>query len=84
MTSIPDELLHGHLNQLVVRALKMDFNLFDVLQCACVNPVLHYGLSVGLLREGDSADFVINNPEEFWSHRHGLMENVLLKMDEQH
>ncbi|HQP01375.1 MAG TPA: adenine deaminase [Bacteroidia bacterium] len=62
----PDELLHGHLNQLVVRALKNGHNLFDVLQCACVNPVLHYGLSVGLLREGDSADFiVINNPEEF-------------------
>ncbi|HRC16624.1 MAG TPA: adenine deaminase C-terminal domain-containing protein, partial [Bacteroidia bacterium] len=38
----------------------------DVLQCACVNPVLHYSLSVGLLRVGDPADFiVINNPEVF-------------------
>jgi len=36
----PDELLHGHLNQLVVRALNKGHNLFDVLQCACVNPVL--------------------------------------------
>ena len=62
----PDELLHGHLNQLVVRALNKGHNLFDVLQCACVNPVLHYSLSVGLLRVGDPADFiVINNPEVF-------------------
>ncbi|MFZ7169508.1 MAG: adenine deaminase [Bacteroidota bacterium] len=62
----PDELLHGHLNQLVVRALNKGHNVFDVLQCACVNPVLHYSLSVGLLRVGDPADFiVINNPEVF-------------------
>ena len=62
----PDELLNGHLNQLVVRALKNGHSLFDVLQCACVNPVLHYGLSVGLLRVGDPADFiVVNNTEQF-------------------
>jgi adenine deaminase len=29
------------------------------LQAACVNPVMHYGLDVGLLREGDPADFIV-------------------------
>jgi adenine deaminase len=29
------------------------------LQAACINPVLHYKLDVGLLKEGDAADFVV-------------------------
>ena len=62
----PDELLEGHINLLVKRALAKGHNLFDVLQCACVNPVLHYKLEVGLLRPGDPADFIlVNNLEDF-------------------
>ena len=33
----------------------------DVLQCACVNPVQHYKLDVGLLQQGDKADFIVVN-----------------------
>ncbi|MEZ4904796.1 MAG: adenine deaminase [Spirosomataceae bacterium] len=55
----PDSLLEGHINQLVKRALAKGFPLFDVLRAACLNPVLHYRLPVGLLREGDPADFII-------------------------
>ncbi len=33
--------------------------LFDVLKIACINPVLHYKIPVGLLRTGDPADFII-------------------------
>jgi adenine deaminase len=61
----PDELIHGHIDQLVRRALGKGHNLFDVLQCACINPVLHYNLQVGLLRPGDPADFiVIDDPHQ--------------------
>lgn len=55
----PDDLIAGHINQLVARALKKGCELFDVLQVACVNPVKHYGLDVGLLRVGDPADFIV-------------------------
>ncbi len=55
----PDSLVEGHINSLVKRALSLGHNLFDVLQAACLNPVLHYRLPVGLLREGDPADFII-------------------------
>lgn len=55
----PDNLVDGHINQLVKRALAKGYKLFDVLRAACVNPVLHYRLPVGLLREGDSTDFII-------------------------
>jgi len=62
----PDNLVEGHINQLVKRALAKGHKLFDILRVACVNPVLHYRLPVGLLREGDSADFiVIDNLEDF-------------------
>ncbi|MFD1141414.1 adenine deaminase [Larkinella insperata] len=55
----PDSLVEGHINQLVKRALAQGHAIFDVLRAACMNPVLHYRLPVGLLREGDSADFIL-------------------------
>lgn len=62
----PDDLLMGHINQLASKAVAKGHDVWNVLRCACVNPVLHYNLPVGLLREGDPADFiVVNNLEEF-------------------
>lgn len=55
----PDSLIEGHINHLVKRALAKGHDLFDVLRAACLNPVLHYRLPVGLLREGDPADFIM-------------------------
>lgn len=55
----PDSLVEGHLNLLVKRALDRGLPLFAVLQAACVNPVKHYGLEVGLLQPGDPADFLV-------------------------
>ncbi|EJF09978.1 adenine deaminase [Pontibacter sp. BAB1700] len=62
----PDNLVEGHLNLLVKRALAKGHNLFHVLRAACLNPVEHYKLEVGLLREHDPADFiVVNDLEDF-------------------
>lgn len=55
----PDSLAIGHINQLCARAIAKEIDLFKILQAACVNPVLHYKLNVGLLREGDEADFIV-------------------------
>ncbi len=54
----PDDLLKGHINMLTTRALAAGVPLANVLRAACINPVEHYGLDVGLLRVGDSADFI--------------------------
>jgi adenine deaminase len=54
----PDSLVLGHINQLCARAVKKGINVYKVLKAACINPVLHYKLDVGLLREGDAADFI--------------------------
>ena len=55
----PDDLMEGHINLLVKRAVAKGMDLMNVLTCACVNPVKHYGLDVGLLQEGDKADFIV-------------------------
>ncbi|GAA3982074.1 adenine deaminase [Hymenobacter antarcticus] len=55
----PDTLILGHINQLVQRAVALGNDVFHVLRVACVNPVKHYSLPVGLLAEGDPADFIV-------------------------
>lgn len=54
----PNDLVEGHIDLLVKKALSLGYDKMKVLKCACVNPVKHYNLDVGLLQEGDSADFV--------------------------
>lgn len=62
----PDDLITGHINLLAARAVGEGYDLFEVLRAACINPVQHYGLNVGLLRPGDPADFiVVENLQEF-------------------
>jgi adenine deaminase len=62
----PDDLLLGHINQLCERAVAKGIDVFKVLQAACVNPVKHYNLEVGLLQKGDAADFIlVDNLKEF-------------------
>lgn len=62
----PDSLVEGHINQLCARAVAKGIPLFNVLEAACINPVLHYSTEVGLLRSGDSADFIlVKNLESF-------------------
>lgn len=55
----PDDLLEGHINLLVKRAVARGIDVFKVLQMACINPVEHYGLDVGTTQIGDWADLII-------------------------
>lgn len=62
----PNDLIAGEIDKLVARSVAYGYDVFDVLKCACINPVVHYNLDVGLLRKGDPADFiVVNNLKEF-------------------
>lgn len=62
----PDSLVKNHIDELVRRAIIYDFKPMDVLRAATLNPVKHYKLKNGLLRQGDSADFItVNNLDEF-------------------
>jgi adenine deaminase len=55
----PDDLLKGHMNDLVRRAIHTGLDKMKVLRMACINPVTHYGLDVGCLQKGDPADFLV-------------------------
>jgi adenine deaminase len=55
----PDDLIVGHINLLCARAVAKGIDVFKVLQSACVNPVNHYKMNVGLLKENDAADFIV-------------------------
>ncbi|MEO5674124.1 MAG: adenine deaminase [Chitinophagales bacterium] len=55
----PDDLVKGHMNELVIRALNHGCDMWNVLRAVTLNPVLHYKLECGLLRLGDSADFIV-------------------------
>ena len=66
----PDELVRGHIDRLAARAVAKGIPLFDVLLAACVNPVRHYRLPVGLLRAGDPADLIeVDDLKEFHVRR---------------
>ena len=55
----PDDLIINHINKLCARAVAKDIDIFKVLQAACINPVKHYNLDVGLLQKGDDADCIV-------------------------
>lgn len=63
----PHELVKGHINEIVKRSINIyHYDLMDVLRAACLNPILHYKLEVGILRKGDSADFIlVDNLKDF-------------------
>lgn len=62
----PDDLVGGHIDRLVKKAIGLGYDKMAILRCATYNPVKHYGLDVGLLQKGDYADFaVIDSFENF-------------------
>jgi adenine deaminase len=55
----PDDLMDGHIDAMVRRAIGYGIERIDALRMASLNPIRHYGLGAGLLQEGDPADFLI-------------------------
>ena len=78
----PDLLMTRHIDGHVRRALAAGADKFDVLRCASVNPVEHYGLDVGLLRPGDPADFIVFEGWEKLKVRRTYLRGELVARDE--
>lgn len=58
--SHPDTLIYeGHIDKLLRRGQEKGIDIYNLIRAAVINPVEHYRLNVGLLREGDPADFII-------------------------
>ena len=55
----PDDLVNGHINLLIKRAINLGYDPIKAIKSCTYNPVKHYNLDVGLLQKGDPADFII-------------------------
>ncbi len=55
----PNDLVDGHINLLVKRAIALGYDPITVLRIVSYNAVKHYHLNVGLIQPGDDADFII-------------------------
>lgn len=77
----PDDLVAGHINRLAARAVAEGHDIFDILRCACINPISHYKLPLGQLRVGDRMDAVeVDNLQNFaplrtWIAGHKVAEH---------
>ncbi len=62
----PDDLAAGHINQMIIRAIKKGYDPLLVLKSVILNPIEHYQLDVGTLQVGDPADIVVvDNLDDF-------------------
>jgi len=55
----PDQLLLGHINLLVKKAIQLGVDPAASIRAATQTPAEYHNLGLGLLREGDSADFIL-------------------------
>jgi len=61
----PEMLREAHMNRLVAKLISEGYDMFDVIRSATMNPVKHYNLDAGILREGDDADFIlVDSPDK--------------------
>ena len=74
----PDDLINGHINLLLARGVRLGVDVYNLVRAASINPVLHYNLPVGLLREGDRADIVVVKDIEGFEVLETYIEGVKL------
>ncbi len=55
----PDDLVRSYINGMAAEAYRQGVSVYSIVKAACINPVLRYKLPLGLLRQGDTADFLI-------------------------
>ena len=54
----PNDLVRGHINLLVRRALAAGYDFWSIMMAANINAQRHYKLDWGMLQEGDAANFI--------------------------
>lgn len=74
----PDSLVESHINALCARAVAQGIDVFNILQAACINPILHYKLDVGQLQIGDFADFIVIEDLKNFNVKQTYIDGILL------
>ena len=55
----PNDLIKGHLNLSVKKAVSLGIDILKAISMVTINPAYHYGLNCGAIIEGAQADFII-------------------------
>ncbi|WP_407423560.1 adenine deaminase [Methanobrevibacter sp.] len=55
----PNDLIHGHLNKSVKKAVDLGIDVIKAIEMVTINPASHYNLDAGAIVTGAKADFVI-------------------------
>ncbi|WP_293304763.1 adenine deaminase [Pedobacter sp. UBA5917] len=74
----PDSLVESHINQLCARAVEKGIDIFNILQAACINPIIHYKLDVGALQLNDPADFIVIEDLKNFKVKQTYIDGLLL------
>jgi len=74
----PDDLVAGHINLLIKRAIRAGFDPMVVIRACTLNPVLHYKLKSGLLQPGDAADIVIVDDLTGFTIKQTFIDGILV------
>jgi len=77
----PDDLVAGHINLLIERAVSAGFDTMAVIRACTLNPVRHYKLNCGLLQPGDAADMVIVDDLTNFKIRKTFINGVVVAAD---
>lgn len=74
----PEMLRERHINKVIGSLISSGYNAYDVIRSATINPVEHYKINGGLLREGDPADIVIVDTLEAMNVLETWIDGVLV------
>lgn len=74
----PDDLLEGHINALIAKAIRSGYDPIDAICAATLIPVNHYKLEAALLQPGQPADFIIVDKLEDFNVLQTYIEGQLL------
>lgn len=76
----PEDLVKGHLNIRLRKAVDYGMDPFEAIRKVTLNPAMHYGLNCGCIAPGKSADFVfIDNLDDFRVKRVVVNGNTIFK-----
>ena len=75
-----EDLINGHLNVVLRKAVEMGIDPFEALRMVTINPAEHYGINAGFIGPGRNADLVfIDNLSEFNVKRVIINGNTIFK-----
>lgn len=77
----PDDLIAGHMNEVVKKAIALGYDPLEVIRVCTFNPVMHYRLDVGLLREGDPADLIVVDDLKHFTVKETFISGKLVAAD---